>query len=71
MSITRYCFYDSEYLEDVLAIAVGKIIYTEKFKDVKINEKADEVYSFFLGHPIYKKMETVYGKIGNNPLYLQ
>ncbi|MBN1365032.1 MAG: iron ABC transporter substrate-binding protein [Syntrophaceae bacterium] len=51
--------------------AVGKIIYPENFKDVKMDEKADEVYSFFLGRPIYKKMEKTYGKIGENPSYLQ
>lgn len=53
------------------AYAVGKIIYPENFKDVKMDEKADEIYSFFFGRPIYKKMEKAYGQIVDNPSYLR
>ncbi|HPL64809.1 MAG TPA: iron ABC transporter substrate-binding protein [Syntrophales bacterium] len=53
------------------AYAVGKMIYPENFKDVKMGQKADEIYSYLLGRPIHEKMERAYGKIGENPSYLR
>ena len=53
------------------AYAAGKIIYPERFKDVPMDKKADEVYSYLLGRAIHEKMEKSYGKIGANPSYLQ
>lgn len=46
------------------AYTVGKILYPEKFADIDVEKKADEVYSFLLGKPVYKMMERDYGKLG-------
>ena len=32
------------------AYFVGKTLYPDKFTDIDINEKADEIYEVFLGH---------------------
>ncbi len=53
------------------AYAVGKMIYPERFKDVRMDKKTNEIYSYFLGCAIHEKMEKHYGKIGANPSYLQ
>ncbi|MBN1470995.1 MAG: hypothetical protein JW925_04375 [Syntrophaceae bacterium] len=45
----------SEYLENVLAIAVGKIIYPENFKDVKMDKKRMKYTRFFLDAQFIKK----------------
>ncbi len=51
--------------------AVGKILYPRAFKDVRLEKKADEIYSFLLGRPIHKEMEKLYGKIGERPSFLR
>ena len=38
------------------AYVVGKILYPDEFEDVKIEEKADEIYSTFVGAPVYDEM---------------
>ncbi|MBN1831863.1 MAG: iron ABC transporter substrate-binding protein [Deltaproteobacteria bacterium] len=53
------------------AYAVGKIIYPENFKDIEMNKKADEIYSYLLGRSIHKEMEKAHGKIGETPSYLR
>ena len=53
------------------AYAVGKIIYPKNFKDIKMDKKADEIYSYLLGRTIHEKMEKAYGKIGETPSYLR
>ncbi|MGP8284140.1 MAG: iron ABC transporter substrate-binding protein [Desulfomonilaceae bacterium] len=45
------------------AYAVGKILYPEKFSDVDLPNKADEIYDFLLGKPVYKKMELDFGPL--------
>jgi len=49
--------------DTVLAEAyyMGKIIYPERFKDIQISEKADELYRFYTGKALYKKMEEIFG----------
>ncbi len=44
--------------------AVGKRLYPEKFKDINLIYKADSIYEFLVGKPIYSKMEQDYGKLG-------
>jgi len=40
---------------------LGKLLYPEAFKDIDPVRKADEIYSFMLGMPLYKKMAGLYG----------
>jgi iron complex transport system substrate-binding protein len=46
------------------AYAIGKILYDEHFEDVDPEKKADEIYTFLVGKPVYQKMKTDCGSIG-------
>lgn len=53
------------------AYAVGKILYPEVFKDVDPEKKADEIYTFMVGKPVYGAMKKNYGAIGDLPSFLK
>jgi iron complex transport system substrate-binding protein len=44
--------------------AAGKILYPERFAGVDVPKKADEIYTFLVGRPVYKEMEKDFGPIG-------
>ena len=46
------------------AYAIGKTIYPARFTDVDLAAKADEIYTFLVGHPVYAKMRLTYGELG-------
>jgi iron complex transport system substrate-binding protein len=46
------------------AYAIAKILYSEAFADTDPEKKADEIYSFMVGKPVYAEMKKDYGKIG-------
>lgn len=43
------------------AYYAGKVIYPEQFKDVEPDKKADEIYGFLLGKPVYAQMAKDFG----------
>ncbi|ADG14076.1 periplasmic binding protein [Methanocaldococcus infernus ME] len=43
------------------AYYIGKILYPERFKDINPEEKADEIYVFLVGKPVYKEMAQFWG----------
>ncbi|WP_027356186.1 iron ABC transporter substrate-binding protein [Desulfofundulus thermocisternus] len=43
------------------AYYAGKVIYPEQFKDIDPARKADEIYQFLLGKPLYEQMAKDYG----------
>jgi len=43
------------------AYYAGKIIYPERFKDIDPARKADEIYQFLLGKPLYGQMAKDFG----------
>lgn len=43
------------------AYYVGKVIYPEKFSDINPEEKADEIYAFLVGKPVYNIMKEKLG----------
>lgn len=43
------------------AYYAGKVIFPEQFKDVDPAKKADEIYNFLLGKPLYQQMAKDYG----------
>lgn len=53
------------------AYTVGKILYPERFKDIDPAKKADEVYTFLTGKPVYKDMVRSFGELGQIPDYLK
>ncbi len=50
----------------VNAYAVGKILFPEQFQDVNLKTKADEIFTFFVGSPIYEAMKRAYGPLGHS-----
>ncbi len=56
--VLPYNWYSSNH-GSVLAASyyVGSVIYPEEFEDVDPVAKADEIYTFLLGQPIYEMME--------------
>jgi iron complex transport system substrate-binding protein len=46
------------------AYAIGKILYEERFEDIDPEQKADDIYTFLVGRPVYEKMKKEYGPIG-------
>jgi iron complex transport system substrate-binding protein len=60
-----YNFYNINY-ESVLADAyfIGKVVYPERFADVDPQQKADEIYTFFVGKPVFSAMNSQYRNLG-------
>jgi iron complex transport system substrate-binding protein len=46
------------------AYYIGKILYPGRFEDVDPAKKADEIYSFLVGKPVYKEMVDQFGGFG-------
>lgn len=46
------------------AYYVGSVLYPDQFADVNPAEKADEIYTFLDGAPLYDEMAEVYGPFG-------
>jgi iron complex transport system substrate-binding protein len=44
--------------------AVGAILYPDRFADVDPKTKADEIYTFLYGKPLYQQMEKDFGPLG-------
>ncbi len=36
---------------------MGKVLYPDRFKDVNPEKKADEIYTFLVGKPVYEQNE--------------
>ena len=36
---------------------IGQILYPERFKDIEPEKKADEIYAFLVGKPVFKSMD--------------
>ena len=51
------------------AYAVGKILYDDRFEDVDPEQKADEIYTFLVGKPVYQQMKERYGAIGQKATF--
>lgn len=46
------------------AYAIGKILYEKRFEDIDPGRKADEIYTFLVGKPVYQSIRKIYGPIG-------
>lgn len=40
---------------------IGKVLYPERFQDIEIADLADQLYTFFVGRPLYKEMAEIFG----------
>ena len=63
--VIPYNFYSTNY-ESVLANAyfVGKVLYPDRFEDIDPEAKADEIYTFFLGKPVFSDLNGQYNDLG-------
>ncbi|WP_292731095.1 iron ABC transporter substrate-binding protein [Methanoculleus sp.] len=63
--VLSYNFYNVNY-ETVLADAyfIGKTLYPDRFADVDPEEKADEIYTFFVGKPVFEEHNSEYRGLG-------
>ncbi len=63
--VLPYNFYNTNY-ETVLADAyfIGKTLYPDRFADVDPIKKADEIYTFFLGKPVFGDLNSQYKDLG-------
>jgi iron complex transport system substrate-binding protein len=63
--VLPYNFYNTNY-ETVLADAyfIGKTLYPDRFADVDPEEKADEIYTFFVGKPVFADHNSQYRNLG-------
>jgi len=61
-AVLPYNFYTTNY-GTLLANAyyIGKVLYPEKFEDVDVEQKADEIYEQFVGKAVYQDMNNIFG----------
>ncbi len=63
--VIPYNYYSINY-ESVLANAyfVGKVLYPDRFKDIDPEAKANEIYTFFVGKPVFSDLNKQYSNLG-------
>ena len=63
--VLPYNFYSTNY-ETVLADAyfIGRTLYPERFAGIDPEEKADEIYTFFIGKPVFSDLNSQYRDLG-------
>ncbi len=63
--VIPYNFYSTNY-ESVLADAyfIGKVLYPDRFEDIDPEAKADEIYTFFVGKPVFSDLNGNYSNMG-------
>jgi iron complex transport system substrate-binding protein len=57
--------------EAVFIDAAGEILFKERFEDIDPEKKADEIYTFRVGRPVYKEMAADCGPIGRLAPFLK
>lgn len=57
--VLTYCLY-SYNKDEMIADAyyIGKVLYPEQFSDVDPEKKADEIFTMFVGKPVYSDLES-------------
>jgi iron complex transport system substrate-binding protein len=67
--VLPYNWYTMNY-GSILANAyfIGKILYPERFKDVDPAAKAEEIYKFLVGKPVFKEMNTLFKGMAFKPV---
>jgi len=60
-AVLPYNWYTKNY-GSILANAyfIGKVLYPERFKDVEPAAKADEIYQFLVGRPVFNQMNAFF-----------
>jgi iron complex transport system substrate-binding protein len=62
--VLPYNWYSQNY-ESILANAyfIGKVLYPERFADIDPAAKADEIYTFIVGKPVFQAMNETFGNL--------
>ena len=47
---------------------VGKTLYPERFADIDPMEKADRIYTFLVGKPLFHRMNRSFGEMAFKPV---
>ncbi len=70
-AVFPYNFYNTNY-ESVLADAyfVGKTLYPDRFADIDPGQKADEIFTFFVGKPVFSDLNGQYRGLAFNRIPL-
>lgn len=60
-AVWPYNLYNAN-LENILVNSyfIGQLLYPERFSDINFPEKADEIFSFFVGQPLYEQLRKSY-----------
>lgn len=55
----------SQNFESILANAyfIGKVLYPDRFLDIEPAAKADEIYTFVVGRPVFSAMNTIFSDL--------
>ncbi|MCQ1535452.1 iron ABC transporter substrate-binding protein [Methanosarcina sp. KYL-1] len=63
--VIPYNYYNTNY-ESVLGNAyfVGKVLYPDRFEDIDPKARADEIYTFFVGEPVFSDLNEQYNNLG-------
>jgi len=63
--VLPYNFYNTNY-ETVFADAyfIGKILYPDRFADIDPEKKADEIFMFFVGKPVFEELNSQFRDLG-------
>lgn len=46
------------------AYFVGKVLYPDRFADIDPKDKADEIYTFMLGKPVFNELNSAFDNLG-------
>ncbi len=45
------------------AYFIGKVLYPDRFEDIDPAKKADEIYNFLVGKPVFEQMKNAFGNL--------
>lgn len=67
-----YNWYTKNY-GSILANAwyIGKLLYPDRFSDVDPAAKADEIFTFLVGEPVFKDMDAMFGNLAYKPIPME
>jgi iron complex transport system substrate-binding protein len=67
--VLPYNWYTKNY-GSILADAyfIGSVLYPERFSDLDPAAKADEIYTFLVGAPVFQRMNQVFGGLAFQPV---
>ncbi|WP_316860827.1 ABC transporter substrate-binding protein [uncultured Cohaesibacter sp.] len=62
--VLPYALYTKNY-GSILADAyfIGKLVYPDSFEDIDPASKADEIYSFLFGKPVFNEMNSIFNEL--------